>query len=98
MGDAAIHDYEASDSFRKGCRQSSPARNDRKTMTHHVANSLTGYIQEASEMLDEVIITENYNSGYAYSVTGSNIKIKDGTVISPEATYTTSQNTGNDLL
>jgi len=45
--------------------------------------------------IDEVIITENYNSGYAYSVTGSNIKIKDGTVISPEATYTTSQNTGN---
>ena len=45
--------------------------------------------------IDEVIITENYNSGYAYSVTGNNIKIKEGTIISPNATYTTSQNTGN---
>ena len=43
--------------------------------------------------IDEVIITENYNSGYAYSVTGSNIKTDS--YISPEATYTTSQNTGN---
>jgi hypothetical protein len=48
------------------------------------ANQIQSNSRSVSK-IDEVIITENYNSGYAYSVTGSNIKIKDGTVISPEA-------------
>ena len=61
------------------------------------ANQIQSNSRSVSK-IDEVIITENYNSGYAYSVTGSNIKIKDGTIISPEATYTTSQNTGNGAV
>tara|TARA_B100001287_G_scaffold217789_1_gene186696 strand:- start:172 stop:516 length:345 start_codon:yes stop_codon:yes gene_type:complete len=44
--------------------------------------------------INETIVTENYRTGYSYSVQGHNIKVKDGTVISPDATYTTSQNTG----
>ena len=44
--------------------------------------------------INETIITENYRTAYSYSVQGHNIKVKDGTVISPDATYTTSQNTG----
>ncbi len=58
------------------------------------ANQLQSNSKSISK-IDEVIITENYKSGYAYSVTGNNIKIKEGTIISPNATYTTSQNTGN---
>ena len=56
------------------------------------ANQIQSNSRSVSK-IDEVIITENYNSGYAYSVTGSNIKTDS--YISPEATYTTSQNTGN---
>ena len=44
--------------------------------------------------INETIITENYRTAYSYSVQGHNIKVKDGTVISPDATYTTSQSTG----
>tara|TARA_R100000353_G_scaffold3362_1_gene5200 strand:+ start:533 stop:877 length:345 start_codon:yes stop_codon:yes gene_type:complete len=44
--------------------------------------------------INETIITENYRTGYSYSVTGTNIRVKDDSVISPDATYTTSQNTG----
>ncbi len=39
----------------------------------------------------ETIVTENYRTGYSYSLQGNNIKVKDGTVISPDATYTNTQ-------
>jgi len=44
--------------------------------------------------INETIVTENYRTGYSYSVSGTNIRVKEGSVISPDATYTTSQNTG----
>ena len=44
--------------------------------------------------INETIVTENYRTGYSYSVSGTNIRVKEGTVISPDATYTTSQSTG----
>jgi len=44
--------------------------------------------------INETIVTENYRTGYSYSVSGKNIRVKEGSVISPDATYTTSQNTG----
>ena len=49
----------------------------------------------STSTINETIITENYNTGYIYSVSGHNIKISEGSYISPDATYTTSQNTGN---
>ena len=39
----------------------------------------------------ETIVTENYRTGYSYSLQGNNIQVKDGTVISPDATYTNTQ-------
>ena len=44
--------------------------------------------------INETIVTENYRTGYSYSVQGHNIKVTEDSVISPDATYTTSQNTG----
>tara|TARA_R100000697_G_scaffold56172_1_gene69434 strand:+ start:489 stop:833 length:345 start_codon:yes stop_codon:yes gene_type:complete len=44
--------------------------------------------------INETIITENYRTGYSYSVQGHNIKVTEDSVISPDATYTTSQSTG----
>ena len=44
--------------------------------------------------INETIITENYRTGYSYSVQGHNIKVTEDSVISPDAKYTTSQNTG----
>ena len=44
--------------------------------------------------INETIVTENYRTGYSYSVSGKNIRVKEGSVISPDATYTTSQSTG----
>tara|TARA_S200000501_G_scaffold16899_1_gene15156 strand:+ start:567 stop:995 length:429 start_codon:yes stop_codon:yes gene_type:complete len=66
---------------------------DAKATTPRFAANQIQSNSKSISRIDEVIITENYNSGYAYSVTGSNIKTDS--YISPEATYTTSQNTGN---
>ena len=44
--------------------------------------------------INETIVTENYRTGYSYSVSGTNIRVTEDSVISPDATYTTSQNTG----
>ena len=51
----------------------------------------TGQMESSSSsktIIVETIVTENYRTGYSYSLQGNNIKVKDGTVISPDATYT----------
>ena len=54
----------------------------------------TGKMESSSSsktIIVETIVTENYRTGYSYSLQGNNIKVKDGTVISPDATYTNTQ-------
>ena len=54
----------------------------------------TGQMESSSSsktIIVETIITENYRTGYSYSLQGNNIQVKDGTVISPDATYTNTQ-------
>ena len=54
----------------------------------------TGQMESSSSsktIIVETIVTENYRTGYSYSLQGNNIKVKDGTVISPDATYTNTQ-------
>ena len=54
----------------------------------------TGQMESSSSsktIIVETIVTENYRTGYSYSLQGNNIQVKDGTVISPDATYTKTQ-------
>ena len=54
----------------------------------------TGQMESSSSsktIIVETIVTENYRTGYSYSLQGNNIKVKEGTVISPDATYTNTQ-------
>ena len=54
----------------------------------------TGQMESSSSsktIVVETIVTENYRTGYSYSLQGHNIQVKDGTVISPDATYTNTQ-------
>ena len=54
----------------------------------------TGQMESSSSsktIIVETIVTENYRTGYSYRLQGNNIKVKDGTVISPDATYTNTQ-------
>ena len=54
----------------------------------------TGQMESSSSsktIIVETIVTENYRTGYSYSLQGNNIQVKDGTVISPDATYTNTQ-------
>jgi len=54
----------------------------------------TGQMETSSSsktIVVETIVTENYRTGYSYSLQGHNIQVKDGTVISPDATYTNTQ-------
>ena len=54
----------------------------------------TGQMESSSSsksIIVETIVTENYRTGYSYSLQGNNIQVKNGTVISPDATYTNTQ-------
>ena len=54
----------------------------------------TGQMESSSSsktIIVETIVTENYRTGYSYSMQGHNVQVKDGTVISPDATYTNTQ-------
>ena len=54
----------------------------------------TGQMESSSSsktIIVETIVTENYRTGYSYSLQGHNIQVKNGTVISPDATYTNTQ-------
>ena len=64
------------------------------TVPRYNSNKMSSSSRSTST-ISEVIITENYNTGFSYSVSGHNIKVSEGSYISPDATYTTSQNTGN---
>ena len=59
----------------------------------------TGQMESSSRSvstIQETIVTENYRTGFSYTVQGHNIKTDS--YISPDATYTTSQNTGNGAV
>nr|BAR30904.1 gp166 [uncultured Mediterranean phage uvMED] len=74
------------------------------TTTNAYAGSITprftsGQLEQSSRSvstIQETIITENYRTGFSYTVQGHNIKTDS--YISPDATYTTSQNTGNGAV
>ena len=54
----------------------------------------TGQIESTSTsktVIVETIVTENYRTGYSYSMQGTNVRPVEGTVISPDATYTNTQ-------
>ncbi len=54
----------------------------------------TGQIESTSTsktVIVETIVTENYRTGYSYSMQGTNVRPSQGTVISPDATYTNTQ-------
>ena len=54
----------------------------------------TGQIESTSSsktIIVETIVTENYRTGYSYSMQGTNVRPVEGTVISPDATYTNTQ-------
>ena len=54
----------------------------------------TGQIESNSSsksIIVETIVTENYRTGYSYSMQGSNVQPTSGTIISPDATYTNTQ-------
>ncbi len=54
----------------------------------------TGQIEQNSSsksIVVETIVTENYRTGYSYSMQGSNVQPTSGTIISPDATYTNTQ-------
>ncbi len=71
------------------------------TTTNAYAGSITprfttGQMESSSRSvstIQETIVTENYRTGFSYTVQGHNITTDS--YISPDATYTTSQNTGN---
>ena len=74
------------------------------TMPSAYAGSITprftsGQLEQSSRSvstIQETIITENYRTGFSYTVQGHNITTDS--YISPNATYTTSQNTGNGAV
>ena len=45
----------------------------------------------SKQIIVETIVTENYRTGYSYSMQGTNVRPVEGTVISPDATYTNTQ-------
>ena len=45
----------------------------------------------SKQIIVETIVTENYRTGYSYSMQGTNVQPVEGTVISPDATYTNTQ-------
>jgi len=54
----------------------------------------TGQIESTSTsktIIVETVVTENYRTGYSYSMQGTNVQPSEGTVISPDATYTNTQ-------
>ena len=54
----------------------------------------TGQIEtttSSKQIIVETIVTENYRTGYSYSMQGTNVRPVEGTVISPDATYTNTQ-------
>ena len=54
----------------------------------------TGQMESSSSsktIVVETIVTENYRTGYTYSMHGTNVQPAKGTVISPDATYTNTQ-------
>ena len=54
----------------------------------------TGQMETSSNsktIIVETIVTENYRTGYSYSMQGSNVQPTSGTIISPDATYTNTQ-------
>ena len=54
----------------------------------------TGQMESSSSsktIIVETIVTENYRTGYSYSMQGSNVQPTSGTIISPDATYTNTQ-------
>ena len=59
-----------------------------------VPSFTTGQMESSSSsktIIVETIVTENYRTGYTYSMHGTNVQPVEGTVISPDATYTNSQ-------
>jgi len=54
----------------------------------------TGQIESTSTsktIIVETVVTENYRTGYSYSMQGTNVQPSEGTIISPDATYTNTQ-------
>ena len=54
----------------------------------------TGQIEtttSSKQIIVETMVTENYRTGYSYSMQGTNVQPVEGTVISPDATYTNTQ-------
>jgi hypothetical protein len=54
----------------------------------------SGQIESSSNsktIIVETIVTENYRTGYSYSMQGTNVKPTKNTIISPDATYTNTQ-------
>ena len=45
----------------------------------------------SKQIIVETVVTENYRTGYSYSMQGTNVRPVEGTVISPDATYTNTQ-------
>ena len=61
----------------------------------------TGQIESNSSsksIVVETIVTENYRTGYSYSMQGSNVQPTSGTIISPDATYTNTQTVNGGSL
>tara|TARA_R100001510_G_C7558882_1_gene139700 strand:+ start:305 stop:733 length:429 start_codon:yes stop_codon:yes gene_type:complete len=59
----------------------------------------SGQMEQSSRSvstIQETIITENYRTGFSYTVQGHNITTDS--YISPDATYTTNQNTANGTV
>ena len=54
----------------------------------------TGQIEtttSSKQIIVETIVTENYRTGYSYSMQGNNVRPTENTIISPDATYTNTQ-------
>ena len=54
----------------------------------------TGQIESTSSsktIIVETVVTENYRTGYSYSMQGTNVRPTENTIISPDATYTNTQ-------
>ena len=54
----------------------------------------TGQMESSSSsktIIVETIVTENYRTGYTYSMHGTNVQPAKGTIISPDATDTNTQ-------
>ena len=45
----------------------------------------------SKQIIVETIVTENYRTGYSYSMQGTNIRPTKNSIISPDATYTNTQ-------